>query len=30
MAPPRASFDQAYEDCKGKLITAWDALEDRS
>ncbi|MFT6677083.1 MAG: cellulose biosynthesis protein BcsQ [Sulfitobacter sp.] len=25
----RASFDQAYEEFKGHLITAWDQLEDR-
>jgi len=25
----RASFDQAYDEFKGHLITAWDTLEDR-
>lgn len=26
----RASFDQAYEEFKGHLITAWDTLEDKA
>ena len=26
----RASFDQAYDDFKGHLVTAWDTLEDEA
>jgi len=26
----RASFDRAYEEFKGNVITCWDQMEDRS